>query len=239
MNWRNSTLGKSVNRQQRDIRSSSPMFGATTLYKPDVSDYSKLDVSDISSGPETKRTYFVFWKTDDQPDHIPKWEDPGIQAEVLRVWKLDEARKLALKRADELKAEAAAKSGKSLKELASGKEEGLHRAAPAAVQFSDLAPMYGDIQLGDVFGLKKDGRDFKQEKFSLDKIGVPFMQKVFSLDPANQVDVATNLPKTEIYVVRAVEFTPFDELWSNFTRRCGRLVALHGPARNGRAELPA
>ena len=33
----------------------------------------------------------------------------------------------------------------------------------------------------------------------------------------NQVDVATNLPKTEIYVIRAVEFTPFKELWSNFT----------------------
>ena len=42
------------------------------------------------------------------------------------------------------------------------------------------------------------------------------MQKVFSLAP-NQVDVATNLPETEIYVIRAVEFTPFEELWSNFT----------------------
>ena len=42
------------------------------------------------------------------------------------------------------------------------------------------------------------------------------MQKVFSLTP-NQVDVATNLPKTEIYVIRAVEFTPFEELWSDFT----------------------
>ena len=42
------------------------------------------------------------------------------------------------------------------------------------------------------------------------------MQKVFGLAP-NQVDVATNLPKTEIYVIRAVEFTPFEELWSDFT----------------------
>ena len=31
------------------------------------------------------------------------------------------------------------------------------------------------------------------------------------------MDVATNLPKTEIYVIRAVEFTPFEELWSDFT----------------------
>ena len=51
------------------------------------------------------------------------------------------------------------------------------------------------------------------------------MQKVFSLAP-NQVDVATNLPKTEIYVVRAVEFTPFKELWSDFARMT-ELVGLH------------
>ena len=45
----------------------------------------------------------------------------------------------------------------------------------------------------------------------------PFMEKVFSLAP-NQADVATNLPETEIYVVRAMEFTPFAELWSDFIR---------------------
>ena len=112
------------------------MFGATTLYKPDVSDYNKPDVSDTSNTyPVMKRIHFVFWKTDDQPDHIPKWEDPGIQAEVLRVWKLDEARKLALKRAGELKTEAAAKSGKSLKELPSGKKKDFTVLLPLPFSF--------------------------------------------------------------------------------------------------------
>ena len=89
-------VGKSVNRQQQ-MPVAQLMFGATTLYKPDVSD-------DMKSFPSRTRICFVFWKTDDQPDHIPKWEEPGIQAEVLRVWKFDKARELALKRADELKA---------------------------------------------------------------------------------------------------------------------------------------
>ncbi len=168
------------------------MFGATTLYKPDVSGY-------LKRFPDVKRIYFVFWKIDDQPDHIPKWEDPGIQAEVLRVWRLNEARTLALKRADELKAEAAAKSGKSLKELAAGKKKDFTVLKPPPFTFLTT---FGGLHLSDVG--------------DLDKLGLDFMKKVFSLAP-NQVDVATNLPKTEIYVIRAVEFTPFKELWSNFT----------------------
>ena len=70
-----------------------------------------------------------------------------------------------------------------------------------------------DLQLGEVFGLER--RPDSSSGVHLEKIGSDFMQKVFSLAP-NQVDVATNLPKTEIYVIRAVEFTPFKELWSDF-----------------------
>ena len=65
------------------------LFGPTTLYKPDVADY---------RGSFSQKIVFVYWKTDDQPDHIPKWTDAGIQDEVLRVWKLDQARKLAQRR---------------------------------------------------------------------------------------------------------------------------------------------
>ena len=64
------------------------------------------------------------------------------------------------------------------------------------------------------------------------------MQKVFSLAP-NQVDVAANLPKTEIYVVRAVEFTPFEELWSDFIADADdwSLYTLYTP--NGASERTA
>jgi len=180
-------------------------FGATTLYLPDVSE-----------GFVT-RNFYVFWKTDDQPDHIPKWEDNGIQAEVRQTWKLSEARKLAMKRANALKAEAAAKPGKSLTEL--GSSVTVLKPLP----FSFWMNKYGQLQLGEVLGFdKSDDKGFKQKAFSLDKLSEPyslvspFMQTVFSLTP-NQVGVAANVPQTEIYVVRVVEFTPFDELWPNFT----------------------
>ena len=75
----------------------------------------------------------MYWKTDDQPDHIPKWDDPGIQAEVLRVWKLDEARKLAQQACRRVEG----RSGGELRQVAEGigfrQEEGFQGPAPAAV----------------------------------------------------------------------------------------------------------
>ena len=80
------------------------------------------------------------------------------------------------------------------------------------------------------------------EVFGLEKIGaltrLPFMQKVFGLAP-NQVDVATNLPKTEIYVIRAVEFTPFKELWSDFTADADDWSLYTIYATNGMSEKTA
>ncbi len=199
-------LGKSYTLQQR-TPVTQLMFGPTTLYKPDTSEYRHTF--------SEKGSYFVFWKTDDQPDHIPKWEDPGIQADVLRVWKLNEASKLALKRADELKAEAAANSGKPLDKLPSAKKKDFTFHSPLPFSFL-TRNMYGQLELGEVIDLEKAGPDSTPKTFSLEKLGADFMQKVFGLVP-NQVDVATNRPKTEIYVIRAVEFTPFEELWSDFT----------------------
>ena len=100
-----------------------------------------------------------------------------------------------------MKAEAAANPGKSLKDLSSGKKKDFTVLSPPPFSF-----------LTNVWSGAPVERGFRPGQGS----AIDFMQKVFSLAP-NQVDVATNLPKTEIYVVRAVEFTPFKELWSDFT----------------------
>ena len=60
--------------------------------------------------------------------------------------------------------------------------------------------------MGEVFGLD-EGPGFAAKAFSLDKIDSQFMKKVFRLAP-NEVDVAANLPETEIYVIRAIELRP-------------------------------
>ena len=140
------------------------VFSATTLYKPDIS---AEFASNISAGLATK-SYFVFWKTDNQPDHIPKWEDPGVPAEVMQAWRLNEARKLAIKRAGELKDEAAANSSKSLAELASSKKKDFTVLRPLPFSFWTER-----LRLGDVFGLDKVGPGFTQKAFSLKNIGDP------------------------------------------------------------------
>jgi len=182
-------------------------FGATTLYKPELSAILKDGV----------RNFFVFWKTDDQPDHIPNWEDEGIPDQVRNAWRLNEARKLAFKEAGVLKDKAAAKPGKSLTEL--GSSFTVVKPLPFSYWIND----YGQIEVGKVFGLDNPfDTGFKQKAFSLDKLSgpysleSPFMQKVFSLGK-DQVDVVANLPQTEIYVIRVEEFTPFSELWAEFT----------------------
>jgi hypothetical protein len=50
----------------------------------------------------------------------------------------------------------------------------------------------------------------------LTHIGPEFMQKVFSLSK-DQTAVATNIPKSEIYVVCMISLTPFKDLWDKFT----------------------
>ena len=84
------------------------------------------------------------------------------------------------------------------------------------MRFTFLKQKYGELVLGEVLGLDKPGPGFTQKAFSLKMIDRSFMEKVFGLTP-NHADIAANQPETEIYVVRAVEFTPFEELWPDFT----------------------
>ncbi len=61
------------------------LFGPTTLYKPGTS--YKQSIMSV--------TEYIYWKTDDQPERVPKWTDPGVKEKVLQEWKLIQARKLA------------------------------------------------------------------------------------------------------------------------------------------------
>ena len=147
----------------------------------------------------------MLWKTDDKDKHVPDWDDPATRTEVTRAWKFTKARGLAEKAAEALKAEAE-KSHKPLEELSAGKQQRFTIVNPP--EFKYLTASFPRIQVSKVGDLDKISLPF-----GLDS---PFMNKVFGMGP-NQVEVAANLPKTEIYVVRAIEFTPFDELWSHFT----------------------
>jgi hypothetical protein len=192
-------LGKSVQANaetMQTIRIIDAIFGSTALYK--------VEIAFSSPYTTTRNVDYIFWKTDDQPGGVPKWEDAGMEAKVRHEWKLVQARDLALKAAEALKNEAAAggKAVKSLKELV-GKKKGFEVVDPPKFTWMTLS-------------LLTEMRPKISEVGDLKHIGADFMEKVFSLSP-EQVAVATNVPKSEIYVVRMVSQTPFKDLWDKFT----------------------
>ena len=137
---------------------------------------------------------YLFWKTDDQPSRVPEFNE--VRDEVVEVWKLREARRLMLERADAL-AKKARESKKSLKDALVGEPGVQVSETPAfswmtggsAGQFSDRS----EPQRSDVPG-------------TVD-IGDEFMQKVFDLQ-VGEVGVAENHPQTVAYVVRMTTSEP-------------------------------
>ena len=124
---------------------------------------------------------------------------PGIRAEVLRAWKLIQARDIALKAAEKLAAEAR-KADKPLKQVFADRPE-RHVILPSKftwLNFPNVANGWQQpARLSAVDGVDMPGWDF--------------MREVFGLEPG-QVGVAFNAPKTFVYVVRPTEFTPSYEV---------------------------
>ena len=156
-------------------------------------------------GPQGRQGQpLLFWKTEDEKEHVPKFEDKGIRAEVLRAWKLIHARDIALKAAETLAAEAR-KADKPLKQVFADRPE-RHVILPSKftwLNFPNVAHGWQQpARLSAVEGVDMPGWDFMREVFGLQQ---------------GQVGVAFNAPKTIAYVVRPSQFTPsYDVLRPQF-----------------------
>ncbi len=144
---------------------------------------------------------YLFWKTDDVADRVPKLDDPGVAAEVLQAWKTVQARQLARDEAKKLRDEAA-KAGRPLKEVLADRPE-YKRITPPPFTWLTLANVPADLPTGEAPRLRLGQAE------GVAMAGLEFMQAVFSLGPG-QIGVAMNQPQTDAYVVRMVELTPPD-----------------------------
>ena len=172
------------------------IFGPPTLYK--------VGVSFANAPLPSKRLVYFFWKTDDQPGGVPKWDDKGVQSKVREEWKLVQAREPAMKAAEKLMKAASAKenAGKSLKSLVEAKSQ-IEVVQPPRFTWITSGMLTGQSPaLSEVGDLQKPGEDF--------------MKAVFGLSPG-QVSVATNRSKSEVYVIRMISLTPFQSLWDQYT----------------------
>ncbi len=146
--------------------------------------------------------FFLSWKSKDIKETASKWDDPGVQKEVLEAWRLEQARKPALARAKKLAAEAGA--GKTtLKEAFAG-VSGIEVVAPPPFTW-----MIGGYSLNEQYRLNMDIKGLKMP-------GEKFMKTVFTLNEMG-VGTALNEPQTIAYVIQVEKFEPSNELlWKRF-----------------------
>jgi hypothetical protein len=148
---------------------------------------------------------YLFWKVQETKDRVPKFDDPGVREHVLQTFKMIDARRLAIKAAEALAAEAR-QAKKPLKEAFAGRGE-LRVLTPPA--FSWVT--FGNVPLGSAPEAARIS-DVKGVEFPGDE----FMRTVFRLEPGG-TGVAINAPQSVVYVIWLKEFTPsFRVLWKEF-----------------------
>ncbi|MEN6497012.1 MAG: hypothetical protein ABFD16_22190 [Thermoguttaceae bacterium] len=162
--------------------------------------------------PETSQdiegNHFLFWKTAQEAERIPEFDEKGMREQVLRAWKLVQARDLADKEAKNL-AEEAGKASKPFKDLFAEKKITVRESEPFSwmtfgafpAWFTQAMPEMGKIVATEI-GEKGD-----QQVELVNMPGDDFMRKVFDLEKG-KIGVAMNQPKTVVYVVRMVDLTP-------------------------------
>lgn len=180
-----------------DIARSS-VAGADPFVRFTFEGNTKTFVPAISEDNEGNQ--YLFWKTDEQPDFVPKLEDEGIRDEVQAAWKTVKARELALAKGRDLLAKARDAKEMTLRE----------RFAPDGYDVVEAGPFswltYGSV---DPFSPQTPPR--LSAVPGLDQIGPEFMRQLFKLKPG-ELTVVMNNPQTVAYLVRVVGLEPSDEV---------------------------
>lgn len=146
------------------------------------------------SSRDVEGNRYLSWKVEDQPEFTPSFQ--SVRDDVVRAWRIVEARPQARRRAEELAAEAK-KAGKPLAELFAGRE-GLEveKVGPFTWLTRGTAPFGSALMLAQPEGLAMPGEEL--------------MQAVFGLQPG-ETTVAFNEPKTVCYCIRLVAVEPGEE----------------------------
>ena len=144
--------------------------------------------------------FYLFWKTEETRDRIPKFDDPGVRERVLRTWKMIHARPLAVKAAESLAAEAR-QAKEPLKQAFAGRSD-LHVVLPPP--FSWIT--FGNVPLGSAPNAVRTS-----DVTGVEYAGDEFMRTVFRLEPG-QIGVAMNAPQNVAYVIQLSGLSPSHEV---------------------------
>ncbi len=151
---------------------------------------------------DMKGDLYLFWKTDETKERVPKFDDEGVREQVLRAWKLEHARDLAFKQA-----EATAKEARTAKK---------HLKQTFADRQVIMPPPFSWITFGNVPMGSAPGAARISNVTGIDFAGEDFMRVTFRLKQ-DEVGVAFNEPKTIAYVIRLTALNPSQNvLWKEF-----------------------
>lgn len=143
---------------------------------------------------------YLFWKTEEQKARVPALTEKAVREEVVRAWKMIQAREKIVARAKSLAAQANAAKA-SLKESLA-KETG--------VKVSEAGPFSWLTRGTASFGSQGVQPRLSEVEGVVDP-GDEFMRAVFKLE-VGQTGVAVNRPQTIAYVVRVTALEPSREL---------------------------
>lgn len=143
---------------------------------------------------------YLFWKTDEHADFVPKLTDEGVRGEVQAAWKTVQARDLAQKKAQELLAKARDSQGLNLRE----------RFAPDGLEVVEAGP-FSWLTYGSVEPFAPQTPPRLSAVPGLDQVGPEFMRQVFQLKPGESTVVMNN-PRTVVYLARLVGLEPSDDV---------------------------
>jgi hypothetical protein len=148
---------------------------------------------------------YLFWKTEETKEFVPKFDAPGERERVLQAWKMIQARPLALKAAESLAADAE-KAKKTLKQTFADRPD-IKVVVPP--EFSWIT--FGNVPLGSAPNAAR-----LSNVLGVDMAGEEFMRAVFRLTK-DQTGAALNAPQTVAYVIRLTGLSPSrDVLWKQF-----------------------
>ncbi|MDZ4658776.1 MAG: hypothetical protein SH868_14465 [Bythopirellula sp.] len=183
-------VGKAVDAQTQSELVLQAAFDDLQLYEP-------MLAKDLDAN------YYLVTKVEDVPEKVPAFDE--IKSEVLQAWKIREAAKLALTRAEELAA-AAQKAGDTLGTFFIGK--------PYEVLTTDL---FSWLTFGSTPAEMERGPRLGDAP-PLTAVGPDFMTKAFELK-ADEVAALLNFDQTNAYIFRVDrrESTP-EELQALFLK---------------------
>jgi hypothetical protein len=186
------TVGNSLRPEWGD----TPFYEA--IFSPDYELYEPVTTQDLDANR------YLSMKTADIPGKVPILEE--VRDEVLKAWKLREAGKLALKRAEEIAKEAESKGG-SLSDAISGDSRlSIVRTDP-----------FSFLTVGSIFPQSQQVQSFRLSKpDGIVAAGPDFMEQVFSLQDGEVAGVANHDGSVAYAVKIAQHLDSSDELRQAF-----------------------